>query len=250
MKNPTAQSRVGSGIPVHRSRSDFVRGKLGLVLFSGDDVQKKISALSGGEGARLIFCRLGVQQPNILILDEPTNHLDLEAIEALVQSLESYEGTLIFVSHDRWFVSRLANRLLEITPEGLRDFRGTYDEYLERCGDDHLDSAQAVARAKDEKKRAKSTRSRGKTSATPQNSNMSKSERKKLTTERDEITSQVEASEDRIHEINEMFCNPGFFDTTKPERVKKLEVEQAKLKTTIDDLMARWEELESTLESV
>ncbi len=225
----------------------FVRGKLGLVLFSGDDVEKKISALSGGEAARLIFCRLGIQEPNLLILDEPTNHLDLEAIEALVKALEAYEGTLVFVSHDRWFVSHLANRILEITPEGIRDFRGSYDEYLEKCGDDHLDAAQAVARAKEEKKRARAERSPG--SSAPSPSGMSKAERKKLTDERDQITAAVERSEERIHEINELFCNPGFFDETPAAKVKKLEAEQKKLKSKIDDLMERWEVLESELES-
>ena len=228
----------------------FVRGKLGLVLFSGDEVEKKISALSGGEGARLIFCRLGVQEPNILILDEPTNHLDLEAIEALVQALEAYEGTLIFVSHDRWFVSRLANRILEITPGGIRDFRGTYDEYLERCGDDHLDTAQAVARAKDEKKRAKSSRAQGKPSSPSSTPQVSKAERKKLVQQRDQITTRMESAENRIHEINEKFCNPGFFDSTDPAQVKKLEGEQSRLKSEVEGLLNQWEELESTLETL
>ncbi|MBZ0112947.1 MAG: ABC-F family ATP-binding cassette domain-containing protein, partial [Thermoanaerobaculia bacterium] len=225
----------------------FVRGKLGLVLFSGDDVEKKISALSGGESARLIFCKLGVQEPNVLVLDEPTNHLDLEAIEALVKSLESYEGTLIFVSHDRWFVSRLANRILEITPSGIRDFRGTFEEYLERCGDDHLDAAQAVARAKDERKRIKASRGESSPTDNP-DSGLSKAERRKLTEERDQIATKVEAAEDRVHEINEMFCNPGFFDETSTAKVKKLEGEQEKLKGHAEELMKRWEELESILE--
>jgi len=93
-----------------------VRGRLGMVLFTGDDVHKPISALSGGEAARLIMARLMMQHPNVLVLDEPTNHLDLEAIGALLSALEAYEGTLLFVSHDRWFVSRLATRIVELTP--------------------------------------------------------------------------------------------------------------------------------------
>ena len=100
------------------------------MLFSGDEVEKKLASLSGGEAARLIFARLSVEQPNVLVLDEPTNHLDLEAIEALVAGLEAYDGTLIFVSHDRWFVSQLATRVFEITERGINDFPGTYDEYL------------------------------------------------------------------------------------------------------------------------
>ncbi|MGI9590737.1 MAG: ATP-binding cassette domain-containing protein, partial [Myxococcota bacterium] len=79
----------------------FVKGQLAAVLFSGDEAKKKLQALSGGEAARLIFARQAVELPNVLVLDEPTNHLDLEAIEALVEALKAYEGTLIFVSHDR-----------------------------------------------------------------------------------------------------------------------------------------------------
>jgi len=123
-----------------------VRGNLGQVLFSGDDVKKPVGSLSGGEAARLVFCRLSVTRPNVLILDEPTNHLDLEAIEALVEGLRAYDGTLVFVSHDRWFVSQLANRVLEISPRGIQDFPGTYEEYLERLDDDHLD-AEARSRS-------------------------------------------------------------------------------------------------------
>jgi ATPase subunit of ABC transporter with duplicated ATPase domains len=129
----------------------FVRGKLAQVLFKKDEVEKKVPNLSGGEAARLIFARLGVTHPNVLLLDEPTNHLDLEGIEALAESLEAFDGTLIFVSHDRWLVSRLASRILEITPDGIQDFAGSYDEYLERCGDDHLDVDTVARRARQEK---------------------------------------------------------------------------------------------------
>jgi ATPase subunit of ABC transporter with duplicated ATPase domains len=122
-----------------------IRGHLGNVLFSGDDVEKPVRALSGGERARLLFARLAMTGPNVLVLDEPTNHLDIEAIEALVEALREYDGTLVFVSHDRWFVSHLATRILEITPQGLNDFKGTYEDYLARLGDDHLD-ADAVLR--------------------------------------------------------------------------------------------------------
>jgi ATPase subunit of ABC transporter with duplicated ATPase domains len=115
-----------------------VRAELGRVLFSGDDVEKRLEALSGGEAARLVFCRLALERPNVLVLDEPTNHLDLESIEALVDALQGYDGTLVFVSHDRWFVSHLATRIVEIRADGIRDYQGTWDEYLARCGDDHL----------------------------------------------------------------------------------------------------------------
>ncbi len=118
--------------------TNHVRGVLGRMLFSREEVDKAVGHLSGGEAARLVFAQLMVEKPNVLLLDEPTNHLDLESIEALVDALATYEGTLIFVSHDRWFVSRLANRIIEIKGEGLSDFPGGYDDYLARQGDDHL----------------------------------------------------------------------------------------------------------------
>jgi len=133
----------------------FVRGHLGMMLFSGSDGEKRLAALSGGEAARLVFSRLALEQPNVLVLDEPTNHLDLESIEALVAALQTYEGTLILVSHDRWFVSQLATRVVEISRAGIRDFLGTYQEYVHACGDDHLDADTVVLKAKREDKKGK-----------------------------------------------------------------------------------------------
>jgi ATPase subunit of ABC transporter with duplicated ATPase domains len=107
-----------------------LRAVLGRMLFSGDDIRKKVRVLSGGERARMLFAKLILTQPNILILDEPTNHLDMESIEALNYALEQYAGTVIFVSHDRQLVSSLATRVLALTKDGFEDFKGTYDEYL------------------------------------------------------------------------------------------------------------------------
>ncbi|WP_423810980.1 ABC-F family ATPase [Providencia alcalifaciens] len=111
-----------------------VRSILGRLLFSQDDIKKKVSVLSGGEQGRMLFGKLMMQQPNILIMDEPTNHLDMESIESLNLALEMYQGTLIFVSHDREFVSSLATRILEIKEDKVIDFKGTYDEYLKSQG--------------------------------------------------------------------------------------------------------------------
>lgn len=108
----------------------FVRGTLGRMLFSADDYKKKVNVCSGGEKNRLLFGKLMMQETNILIMDEPTNHLDIEAIEALNLALENYDGTLIFVSHDREFVSSLATSIAEIKNQKLINFQGTYDEYL------------------------------------------------------------------------------------------------------------------------
>ena len=107
-----------------------IRGTLGRLLFSSDDINKKVSVISGGEQGRMLFGKLMLQKNNILLMDEPTNHLDMESIESLNLALENYPGTLFFVSHDREFVSSLATRVIEMTPKGLVDFRGSYEEYL------------------------------------------------------------------------------------------------------------------------
>jgi len=111
-----------------------VRGTLGRLLFSHDDIAKKAKVLSGGEKGRMIFGKLMLQRNNILLLDEPTNHLDMESIEALNLALENYPGTLVFVSHDREFVSSLATRILEIKADGIVDFKGSYEDYLASQG--------------------------------------------------------------------------------------------------------------------
>lgn len=108
----------------------IVRSTLGRLLFSADDFEKQVNVCSGGEKNRLLFGKLMMSNPNILVMDEPTNHLDMEAIEALNLALDNYEGTLIFVSHDREFVSSLATHIIEIKDKQLHNFSGTYDEYL------------------------------------------------------------------------------------------------------------------------
>lgn len=107
-----------------------IRGTLGRLLFSQNDINKSVKVISGGEQGRMLFGKIMLQKPNILVMDEPTNHLDMESIESLNMALEKFEGTLLFVSHDREFVSSLATRIIEITPTGIVDFNGTYDEYL------------------------------------------------------------------------------------------------------------------------
>jgi len=107
-----------------------IRATLGRLLFSQDDINKPVKVLSGGEQGRMLFGKLILQKNNIMVLDEPTNHLDMESIESLNTALENYPGTLIFVSHDREFVSSLATRIIELTPTGIVDFNGNYEDYL------------------------------------------------------------------------------------------------------------------------
>lgn len=107
-----------------------IRGTLGRMLFSQKEIDKSVKVISGGEQGRMLFGKLILQQPNIMLLDEPTNHLDMESIESLNLALENYPGTLLFVSHDREFVSSLATRIIELTPTGIVDFHGSYEDYL------------------------------------------------------------------------------------------------------------------------
>jgi len=109
-----------------------LRATLGRMLFSRDDSEKSVNKVSGGEQGRLLFGKLALQQPNVIVMDEPTNHLDMETIEALNLALDNFPGTLIFISHDREFVASLATRIIELTPDGINDFTGSYDEYLQQ----------------------------------------------------------------------------------------------------------------------
>lgn len=112
----------------------LVRGTLGRMLFSNDEIKKSVKVISGGEQGRMLFGRLILKRPNVLVMDEPTNHLDMESIEALNLALDNYPGTLIFVSHDREFVSSLATRIIELGENGVTDFSGSYDDYLRSQG--------------------------------------------------------------------------------------------------------------------
>ena len=110
----------------------FVRSILGRMLFTQNDIKKSVKVLSGGEQGRMLIGKLIMQKANILLLDEPTNHMDMESIESLNLALEHFEGTLLFISHDRQFVSSIASRIIEITDKGIIDFSGNYEEYLQK----------------------------------------------------------------------------------------------------------------------
>ena len=112
----------------------IIRGTLGRLLFSSSEINKTVNVISGGEQGRMLFGKIMLQRPNIMLLDEPTNHLDMESIESLNLALENYPGTLLFVSHDREFVSSLATRIIELTPTGIVDFHGSYEDYLRSQG--------------------------------------------------------------------------------------------------------------------
>jgi ATPase subunit of ABC transporter with duplicated ATPase domains len=233
----------------------FVRGHLGLMLFSGDEGEKKLSSLSGGEAARLVFSRLALEQPNVLVLDEPTNHLDLESIEALVAGLLNYDGTLILVSHDRWFVRQLATRVVEISRDGIRDYQGTYEEYVHACGDDHLDADTVVLKARraERDSRRKEPASNGRGPQPQQGGGAGRKEpgaRTRLERRRDELTAGIEAAEQRIEEIDRVFCEPGYYEKTAAPQVAELEGQRTDLQRKVERLMGEWERVESELEAL
>ena len=109
----------------------FLRGFLGKMLFSGDEILKKTGVLSGGEKVRCMISRMMLQDPNVVMLDEPTNHLDLESIQSFNESMVNFKGIVLLSSHDHTFLQTVANRVLELTPEGVIDKLMTFDEYLE-----------------------------------------------------------------------------------------------------------------------
>ena len=213
----------------------YVRSQLALVLLGGDDSEKPLGALSGGEMARLVLSSLMIRKPNVLVLDEPTNHLDLESIEALVDGLKEFPGTLIFVSHDRWFVSRLANRIIEIGPEGVRDYRGSYEEYVRHSGDDHLDAERVVVRRQRRPRREKPRRTRPERNPWQQRQHEARVE---------EVTGRIEAAEGRLEEIDAVFSRASTYRDGDGAEVAALEAERRELMTEIERLMAVWEDLE------
>nr|PZN21149.1 MAG: hypothetical protein DIU78_18000 [Pseudomonadota bacterium] len=190
-------------------------------------------------------------RPNVLVLDEPTNHLDLESIEALVSALRAFDGTILFVSHDRAFVSALATRIVEVTADGLRDFPGTYEEYLARCGDDHLDAEVVVLRARKEKaEQANAERASdapGKKALSWEEQKRRNNRKKQLPALRDAVLQQIEQAEARRAWIRERFADPDFYVQTEPGEFERLEKEEKELGPKIDAWIVEWEALEAEL---
>ena len=232
----------------------FARGQLGMVLLGGEDADKRLGALSGGETARLVLCSLMIRLPNVLVLDEPTNHLDLESIEALVKGLKGFGGTLVFVSHDRWFVERLANRIVEIAAEGVRDYRGTYEEYVRYCGDDHLDVERVVGgggggrggggrggeREGGGERGWRRPRRRG--------SGRNAWKRLRMEARADEVAGRIEAAEGRVGEIDAVFARAAFYEEAGRDEVAALQAERREMVAEIERLMGVWEGLAGGME--
>ena len=241
----------------------YVRGRMGLMLFSGDDGKKRLSALSGGEAARLVFSKLAIERPNILVLDEPTNHLDLESIEALVEGLRAFPGTLLLVSHDRWFVSQLATRVVEIRSDDIVDYLGTYEEYVHFCGDDHLDADRVILRVKRDKKRKKGkadaadasingsggrkSKTRGGRRTRKARRGASKADKGRIQESMDALMTRIEAGESRVSVIDQLFCELDYYERTPSDDVRALEDERSRLQGEVADLIAEWERTEEEM---
>jgi ABC-type multidrug transport system ATPase subunit len=228
----------------------FARSQLGRVLFSGDDVLKPVGLLSGGEAARLIFALLAVRHPNVLVLDEPTNHLDLEAIAALVDALKSYQGTVLFVSHDRWFVSQLATRIVEITSDGPKDFPGTYAEYLARLGDDHLDADAVVQAARLTKGQDTPAKENEAAVDNWEEQKKRRNRASQLPKLRDKVLAEIAAAEARKAEIHAIYEDPVYFQRASHDEIAALVAEQEALGPKIEALMQQWEEIEREIEEL
>jgi ABC-type Mn2+/Zn2+ transport system ATPase subunit len=224
----------------------LIRGELGRMLFSGDDAKKPIGSLSGGEGARVVFARIAVEKPNVLLLDEPTNHLDMEAIAALARSLKAYEGTTVFVSHDRWFVSEVATRVVEVTRTGLREFPGTFAEYLERSGDDHLDVDAVVLKAKAAKAQAAPVVAEA-PAISWEEQKRRRNRQAALPRLRDEVLARIEEVESRRKEIAALFADPDFYGRTPQAEQDALMKEDREREEEVNELIAEWEELEAEI---
>ena len=220
----------------------MIRGVLGNFLFSDDDVHKSTSALSGGESARLILAKLHLLKGNVLVLDEPTNHLDLESIESLLNAIKSFEGTLLLVSHSRYLIEHVANKVLLITPDSVDLFDGTYREFVSKTGQDHLEASEAETRKK------KAFGSRPKPVLDKQEQKELRAKRKNLEVLCKELEEEIEKLEAGIDEINHLFSDPNFFATEKPDGIKEKDSEKKRLQARLEQLLKTWETASAELE--
>ena len=218
-----------------------IRTVLGSFLFSGDDVLKIVSTLSGGEKARLALAKLMMQKANFLILDEPTNHLDLDSKEVLENALVDYPGTILFVSHDRYFINRLASKVIELSPDGAKEYLGDYDYYVEK-------KAEMQELAKLELEQQQKRQHKSQAPSNKQSYQMDK-EAKKLERQRrrrlEEIEDLIEELENTIEEKEAELCLPEIFEDH--EQVMALTEAINSAKANIEQLFEEWEELSELL---
>ncbi|HFZ7566410.1 TPA: ABC-F family ATP-binding cassette domain-containing protein [Streptococcus pyogenes] len=213
-----------------------VRNRLGAFLFSGDDVKKSVAMLSGGEKARLLLAKLSMENNNFLVLDEPTNHLDIDSKEVLENALIDFDGTLLFVSHDRYFINRLATKVLEITENGSTLYLGDYDYYLEKKAELEELARLAAGETVEETKEASAT--------DYQLQKANQKERRRLTRRYEEIEARLETIEERIGAIQEDMHASN--DTAQLIAWQK---EWDQLDQEQEALMEEWETIAEQIES-
>lgn len=218
-----------------------IRTVLGHFLFSGDDVQKPLAVLSGGERARVALAKLMLQEANFLILDEPTNHLDLLAKEVLEAALDDYPGTLLFVSHDRYFLNRIATRIVELDATGLTSYLGDYDDYRakKKEQEESLASQPPLARtSRNEEQAQESTEERERRR---QEERIAKREAKKRAERIAAIEAEIPVLEETIHQLEEEMCQPHIFND--PERSRSMSQQYEAAKERLSALYEEWEHL-------
>ncbi|HAA8513169.1 TPA_asm: multidrug ABC transporter ATP-binding protein [Listeria monocytogenes] len=223
-----------------------VRTTLGNFLFSDDDVLKNVQSLSGGEKARLALVKLTLLEANVLILDEPTNHLDIESKEVLEAALIDFEGTILFVSHDRYFINRIASKIVELAPEKATVFLGDYDYYQEKLAEE-----KELARLDAEDRRKKGEQVEATASVRKLNYQEEKEQQKLLRQRKrklEEIEKSMEETDEKIAEIELQLTNPEVFQ----DHEKALEITQEldAVKADGEKLMEEWEQISEELESI
>jgi ATP-binding cassette, subfamily F, member 3 len=237
--NKTVLNELWDEYPMKNEKE--IRTVLGNFLFSGEDVLKPVSTLSGGEKARLALSKLMMEKGNVLILDEPTNHLDLDSKEVLENALIGYPGTILFVSHDRYFINRIATKVLELSKNGSTEYLGDYNYYVEKLQEqeelaalEQIEKGQPVSGAATQQK---------------QNHKIDK-EAKKLERQRrrrvEEIETRMEELETVIAEQEDLLCDPGIFQDH--EKVQEINDKLNSSKEELDELLEEWTELEELLQ--
>ncbi|MBU9723674.1 MULTISPECIES: ABC-F family ATP-binding cassette domain-containing protein [Bacillaceae] len=222
-----------------------IRTILGNFLFSGEDVLKIVYDLSGGEKARLALAKLMMKKANLLILDEPTNHLDLDSKEVLESALIDYPGTLLFVSHDRYFVNRMATRVVELSPKMITNYLGDYDYYLAKKLEQEEWKKLEELKDKEQSPSRKDPAPGQVEQQTKQDYEREKELKKKQRQRQrriEELEKEIEQEEERIAQWEEDLCDPEIFQ----DHEKSLEINESleKAKTNIEALMEEWEELQ------
>jgi ATP-binding cassette, subfamily F, member 3 len=211
-----------------------IRTVLGNFLFSGDDVLKNVSSLSGGEKARLALAKLMLKKANLLILDEPTNHLDIDSKEVLENALIDYPGTIVFVSHDRYFINRIATKILELSPEGSTEYLGDYDYYVEKkLEQEELAALSQKASQKNEVDTADSSAKRN-YKQDKESKKLERQRKRKL----EEIELRIEELEELIQDLEQQLCQPEVFQDH--EKVLEINIKNEKAKAELEQLMEEW----------